>query len=64
MFHLAKRTYEFLLMSLTYADMSLFVARYKRRRDPEHLPPSTAWQKFSVVFQKLGDFFGSSKVSV
>lgn len=33
---------------------------YSKRKDPEHLPPQTAWERSTNIFRRLGHFFGSS----
>jgi hypothetical protein len=36
-------------------------AGFKRRRDPEHLPATTAWQKFGNGIRKIPHFLGSQE---
>lgn len=36
---------------------------YKRRKDPEHLPPETAWQHFGNHLRKISKFLGSEESS-
>ncbi|KAK3952214.1 hypothetical protein QBC32DRAFT_145674 [Pseudoneurospora amorphoporcata] len=33
----------------------------KRKKDPEHLPPATAWQRFGNRLRKISKFFGSEE---
>ena len=33
--------------------------RYKKRRNPDHLPPQNAWENFTDQFRKAGHFFDS-----
>jgi hypothetical protein len=34
---------------------------YNRKKDPEHLPPTSAWQRFGNVLRKVSDFFASEE---
>jgi hypothetical protein len=34
---------------------------YKRRKDPEHLPPANAWEKFGNLIRGISHFLGSSE---
>lgn len=34
---------------------------YNRKKDPEHLPPETAWQHFGNGLRKITNFFGSEE---
>ncbi|KAK4212025.1 hypothetical protein QBC37DRAFT_401957 [Rhypophila decipiens] len=34
---------------------------YNRKKDPEHLPPATAWQRFGQLLRSLSKFFGSEE---
>ncbi|KAL2131186.1 hypothetical protein VTI74DRAFT_5434 [Chaetomium olivicolor] len=43
------------------ANIVCFGDGYNRKRDPEHLPPETAWQRFGNGLRKIPDFFGSEE---
>ena len=34
---------------------------YNRKKDPEHLPPATAWQRFGNRLRMVPGFFGSEE---
>lgn len=34
---------------------------YNKKKDPEHLPPTTAWQRFGTGLRALSDLFGSEE---
>ncbi|KAK4187160.1 hypothetical protein QBC35DRAFT_474804 [Podospora australis] len=34
---------------------------YSQKRDPEHLPPSTAWERFGNALRRVSNFFGSEE---
>jgi len=34
---------------------------YNKKKDPEHLPPTTPWQRFGTGLRALSDFFGSEE---
>jgi hypothetical protein len=34
---------------------------YNRKKDPEHLPPATAWERFGNRLRKIPRFFGSEE---
>ncbi|KAK4097486.1 hypothetical protein N658DRAFT_518600 [Parathielavia hyrcaniae] len=43
------------------ANMVSFGGNYNRKKDPEHLPPETAWQRFGNGLRKISNFFGSEE---
>ncbi|KAJ4287454.1 hypothetical protein N0V88_007640 [Collariella sp. IMI 366227] len=45
----------------TGANIVCFGDGYNRKRDPEHLPAETAWQRFGNRLRKIPDFFGSEE---
>jgi hypothetical protein len=45
----------------TGANLVHFGNAYNRKKDPEHLPPETAWERFGNGLRKLTKFFGSEE---
>ncbi|SPQ26191.1 fb124d18-d113-4d36-8e44-4087545a0d13 [Thermothielavioides terrestris] len=45
----------------TGANIVDFGGGYNRKRDPEHLPPKTAWERFGNGLRKIPKFFGSEE---
>ncbi|KAK3296349.1 uncharacterized protein B0H64DRAFT_442667 [Chaetomium fimeti] len=45
----------------TGANLVNFGNAYNRKKDPEHLPPETAWEHFGNGLRKLTKFFGSEE---
>ncbi|KAL2020820.1 hypothetical protein VTK56DRAFT_7913 [Thermocarpiscus australiensis] len=45
----------------TSANIVYFGDGYNRKKDPEHLPPATAWQHFGNGLRKVSNFFGSEE---
>lgn len=43
------------------ANIVYFGEGYNRKRDPEHLPPATAWERFGNGLRKAAGFFGSEE---
>lgn len=47
----------------TSANIVFFGDGYNRKKDPEHLPPATAWEHFGNALRKIPKFFGSEESS-
>lgn len=45
------------------ANIVYFGQGYNKKRDPEHLPPATAWQHFGNGLRKVSGFFASEESS-
>ena len=45
----------------TGANLVHFGNAYNRKKDPEHLPPETTWERFGNGLRKLTKFFGSEE---
>jgi hypothetical protein len=45
------------------ANLVFFGNNYNRKRDPEHLPPETAWQHFGNGLRRISKFFGSEEAA-
>ncbi|KAL2160454.1 hypothetical protein VTH06DRAFT_1142 [Thermothelomyces fergusii] len=45
----------------TGANLVYFGDEYNRKKDPEHLPPETTWQRFGNGLRKITGFFGSEE---
>ncbi|KAK4043842.1 hypothetical protein C8A01DRAFT_43220 [Parachaetomium inaequale] len=45
----------------TGANLVYFGNQYNRKKDPEHLPPETAWERFGNGLRKITKFFGSEE---
>ncbi|KAL2182040.1 uncharacterized protein P884DRAFT_190918 [Thermothelomyces heterothallicus CBS 202.75] len=43
------------------ANLVYFGNEYNRKKDPEHLPPETTWQRFGNGLRKITRFFGSEE---
>ncbi|KAK4119617.1 hypothetical protein N657DRAFT_684256 [Parathielavia appendiculata] len=43
------------------ANFVSFGGNYNRKKNPEHLPPETAWQRFGNGLRKISKFFGSQE---
>ncbi|GAB1320884.1 ER transporter 6TM N-terminal domain-containing protein [Madurella fahalii] len=45
----------------TSANIVFFGDGYNKKKDPEHLPPATAWQHFGNALRNVPKFFGSEE---
>jgi hypothetical protein len=45
----------------TGANIVFFGDGYNQKKDPEHLPPATTWQRFGNCLRKIPKFFGSEE---